>query len=644
MVHQEAPPTDRFLVPVLIPAWLTGLLISVQLFRVNSEQLLVFQVYFITFSLLVFYLVGALVIQALFLSGFYLLSRITPREFLVNRIIRHHFQWGIIPGIFGLFFVADIFRHSFFITGYLPKEIIWIGAAVFILLFIFSSISILYNHLARYLTRLSKRKLAIILFFVTLIYPYLEHRYLVELPVAHLKNRLLARAKNQVSELESPLLKTEERMLLFGVDGATWHFLIPFMKIGRCPSMSRLFKTGVSGELSSILPTLSPVIWTSIATGMLPEKHGILHFSRLHIPLIGTLPAKLRWPEHTLLPQLVRLLRKNNIITAELYTSQMRKVPTFYEILSHWGDRVGVVNWWCSWPVTPQNGFIISDRFGYSIGEAILEDEVARSAEIFPPFLDRVYRPLIRKPDEIELNDITPFMAVDEQDLQKFKNNEKNTWLFSNWFWFRTVHQSDRSMADIGFELYKKYNPRLFCLYQQSIDVVEHHYWHYLEPQDFPSLPAEEIDQFRRVIPETYDYEDRILSSFLENGELNTVILVSDHGMLPTKRLPKSGDHVAGCPAGIFLAHGKPFKSGYTINGISIIDVTPLILVIMGYPVGRDMDGRIPTEALTDDFLAQYVPQAITSYGQISQTLTSPLTSPTDQELYHKLKGLGYMN
>ena len=45
------------------------------------------------------------------------------------------------------------------------------------------------------------------------------------------------------------------------------------------PALLRLIDAGVMGNLGSIEPILSPIIWTSIATGKLPHKHGVLGFA-----------------------------------------------------------------------------------------------------------------------------------------------------------------------------------------------------------------------------------------------------------------------------------------------------------------------------------------------------------------------------
>src|SRR5262245_28666340 len=67
-------------------------------------------------------------------------------------------------------------------------------------------------------------------------------------------------------------------LILVAADGLEWSVMEPLLNSGRLPTMARLMASGSYGYLSSMDPTYSPVVWTSIATGKLPSKHGIEHF------------------------------------------------------------------------------------------------------------------------------------------------------------------------------------------------------------------------------------------------------------------------------------------------------------------------------------------------------------------------------
>ena len=58
-----------------------------------------------------------------------------------------------------------------------------------------------------------------------------------------------------------------ERILVLALDGATWSVLDPLLEAGRMPHLRRLMDEGVSASLETLEPTVSPAIWTTIATG-----------------------------------------------------------------------------------------------------------------------------------------------------------------------------------------------------------------------------------------------------------------------------------------------------------------------------------------------------------------------------------------
>ncbi len=77
------------------------------------------------------------------------------------------------------------------------------------------------------------------------------------------------------------------KILLVGWDAAGWQFAQPLMEAGGLPALASLAERGVMGNVATLQPALSPMLWTSIATGKLANQHGVLGFPR-------TRPAGLR--------------------------------------------------------------------------------------------------------------------------------------------------------------------------------------------------------------------------------------------------------------------------------------------------------------------------------------------------------------
>ena len=72
--------------------------------------------------------------------------------------------------------------------------------------------------------------------------------------------------------------KVDGKILLFAIDGATWDIIDPLLEEGELPNLSRLIKSGARAPMITLTPTISPPIWTSIITGVYPDKHKITDF------------------------------------------------------------------------------------------------------------------------------------------------------------------------------------------------------------------------------------------------------------------------------------------------------------------------------------------------------------------------------
>ena len=70
-----------------------------------------------------------------------------------------------------------------------------------------------------------------------------------------------------------------KKVLLLGWDAADWKIINPLLDAGLMPTLESLINKGVMGDIATLEPVLSPILWTSIATGKLGDKHGILNFT-----------------------------------------------------------------------------------------------------------------------------------------------------------------------------------------------------------------------------------------------------------------------------------------------------------------------------------------------------------------------------
>ena len=68
------------------------------------------------------------------------------------------------------------------------------------------------------------------------------------------------------------------KILIIGLDGASWKILNPWIKKEKLPFLAKIKKQGAWGNLQSTIPPLTGPAWVSFQTGVNPGKHGIFDF------------------------------------------------------------------------------------------------------------------------------------------------------------------------------------------------------------------------------------------------------------------------------------------------------------------------------------------------------------------------------
>jgi predicted AlkP superfamily phosphohydrolase/phosphomutase len=121
------------------------------------------------------------------------------------------------------------------------------------------------------------------------------------------------------------------KVLLLGIDGATFNILDPAFEAGHMPNLKKLLDRGASGVLMSTVPPYTPPGWTSIFTGVNPGKHGIFGFT------LGNVQRN---------DGLVRLDRV--------------KAPAIWNAVNAQGHRIGVFNVPMTYPPPVVDGFSVS--------------------------------------------------------------------------------------------------------------------------------------------------------------------------------------------------------------------------------------------------------------------------------------------
>src|SRR5262245_35178721 len=123
-----------------------------------------------------------------------------------------------------------------------------------------------------------------------------------------------------------------QRIVLVGLDAADWLTIDPMIAAGELPTFARLEAAGRTAVMISTPPLVSPILWTTIATGLPPDRHGVLDF-------MVDLPGGAQTPVRSI----------------------DRRGPALWNFFSANQRRVGVVGWWATWPAEHVLGTVVSD-------------------------------------------------------------------------------------------------------------------------------------------------------------------------------------------------------------------------------------------------------------------------------------------
>lgn len=409
----------------------------------------------------------------------------------------------------------------------------------------------------------------------------------------------------------------EVKVLLVGLDGADWRIVDPLMAAGRLPNLQRLVADGVRSDLRSISPMLSPVIWTSIATGVEPQRHGVMDF-----------------------------LAAGASGHDEPVTSAARRVPTVWEILSEAGARVGITGWWATWPAGPVNGYMVTDRLAYQLfGYA--SDPRSAAGKTWPSAVYDTLRPLIVPTDAIPWSDVELYLDGSRRREDDFDADERQ-----RIDGLRTLLAAGKTYLDVALAMRKQDPVQFESVYFEGTDTVGHLFMPF-RPPELPSVGDRGFASFHAVVDRYYENADRMLGKLLEGRDGWTVIVVSDHGFASDATRPVTTDSRIGHGAaadwhrrfGILVMRGPGVKHGVRLEQASVYDIAPTVLALFHQPVPRSWPGRVLGRAFTPElFAANPVRLRADDPVRRGGGETAPADQQEANELREKLQSLGYVS
>jgi len=470
--------------------------------------------------------------------------------------------------------------------------------------------------------------------------------------------------------------------ILFGVDGADWDVIEWLWEEGRLPHLRQLADRGIAAPLETFHHA-SPVIWTTVATGVMPDVHGITEFV---VPTVkGDQPV----------------------------------------------SRVAVAGWWASWPVEEVNGVILSDRAVHEIPdrvwppehlavfdaslarlraeekgkkpESMLEADriVARSTidlvrenfdltllylrgvdischfhwrafepEAFPPADPeklRAERELIAREYELVDRTLGELLAASGPEVNLILMSDhgfkamdaETTHIRLN---FDTVLEHlgflARSADGVDFaqsQLYSYASPERSLVKKLRFALASREEGGRVAAADRSAIRNRLESALETVTyaggARVFEVRDATLKEMDNGADFSVDVLIEDVRkplMIAGARLRgalRSLNRLSGThgrkTSGVFIAAGPDIDPQAKTEGLRVIDVPPTVLFAIGLPVADDFAGRARTEIFTEGFRHNHPLQTIPTWGE--PTEGEGRSSAVDEELVDQLRALGYI-
>ena len=372
----------------------------------------------------------------------------------------------------------------------------------------------------------------------------------------------------------------ERKVVLVGLDAADWLAIDPMIRAGKLPGFARLRTFGRTGVMVPTPPLVSPMLWTTIATGVEPENHGILDF-------MADLPNGQQVP----------------------IGSSQRLAPALWNLFSNGGRRIGVVGWWATWPAEQVSGTIVSDALAPQLTRMSSQHmpAITSPADAENDLGDRLVD--VRTLTRADLASYVPLSDAEFQEARAAYAQPGHRFYTNPLAHLGSIIAGTRTYSAIAEELLNSEQPDFLAVYFEAIDTVSHLFIR--DPVRGP-----------HAIERAYLDADALLGRLAEASAPETLFVVcSDHGFYPaTAGIAEDPANLAGPatawhrPYGIVavalagsLATGTPsaeLSAPGDIGTVAPVDIAPTLLHAAGLGVPTDMPGRVVTAMLPADAAA----------------------------------------
>lgn len=468
-------------------------------------------------------------------------------------------------------------------------------------------------------------------------------------------------------------------VLVFGIDGADWQVVGPLMDAGQLPNLRALLERGRGGVLRSSEPMASPVVWTTIFTGVEPSTHGVASWlqsdarsrrvpmlwdifgahdrSSLTVNVPGTWP-----PNDVAYGRLVSGFPMPGIASGD--TSQLQGgfhdgasevLVSSPDIVARFGVRNTLVDTAAREGFLPIDGLRVALELSGSTlsgdlgtheirenswSEWLLVEDVAW-LRVFNLGHDQFFvTPPFQHPNAPREPFATgEFTAAFDGDVP---------YIVEGIGW--TAHRDERvdelipgliletqeRQLQLLLDELEGGTPDLVATVFTATDRLQHPYWSLHVPERYADV-WRAPDDLRGMDPvvEAYVAADDALGRVLEKMPEDTLVfIVSDHGVSEEddKHKPELGE--AGHRSdGLWIAAGPSIEPTTKRTEFRVVDVVPTLLSCFGAPLAEDFEGEAASICSTD---------AVSSVDSYLGEAGSGSTG-VDSDQLGQIKSLGYM-
>ncbi len=412
---------------------------------------------------------------------------------------------------------------------------------------------------------------------------------------------LIERREAFEPEVEALLPSAVERearplLMVVGLEGATLDAILPLAGQGQLPFFAQLIAQGAHGRLATLSPTYPDALWSSLSTGKLPYKHGVLGKK--------VFPAGFLSPGADL--RLVPAGFGNTALQAAGFKprgpdSRSRDALAIWEVLARLGVDTGVIGWPVCHPGTGELDFAFSGRYfeGDYLAASARPTELVERGILFQVATADIDLGVVGQLGLEVPHDLLRVLAGDlwRESLTTFLMDQKRT--VRAWF-LMLPGLSEVSARYFGSFSAVQFEGDQAPLHNQSAQFVISYYRH---------LDAFLAELWQRTSG------PRILAVTSAFGVEAPTGVARFLGNLSGS--PIEG-RFGGAPDGVIFLAGEGIQAGFFLERAQLTDVMPTLLYGLRFPIARDLDGRVLVSAFEATYLARNPLTFVPSYETLA--------------------------